>query len=219
MIPDRGASRQADGARAAAIPGHAVFGPDGRRIVQARRQGRLACALLARRPALAFLPWRSRVVQRRIQPQTRHHRHGLRQPLTGRQQFQRRIGAVGDHDQQAFGQPGAHLDNHLARPIGELFVTLPAFLMVALRRRQHRQERQRPHPLRPRDGRQQHHAHPAKPTGLDEKRFARPHRIAVDAPGRNLRPTPPFDVVVDAEHHRAHRPARKPPPAGAAAHH
>ena len=58
-------------------------------------------------------------IERRIQAQLCHDCHGFRQALTGGRQGQGCIGTIRRHDQWAFGQPGPHLRDHLARPIGE----------------------------------------------------------------------------------------------------
>ena len=58
------------------------------------------------------------------------------------QQVQNGVAAVGYQYQGSPGQPAPELQNHLAGPIGELFVPLPPFPVKPLRRCQHRQERQ-----------------------------------------------------------------------------
>jgi hypothetical protein len=79
---------------------------------------------------------------------------------------------------------------------------LPALLMVALRRSQHGEERQRPHPLRPRHARQQLQRDPAQATGLHEVFLTGAHRITVDAFGSDLRPATPLDRIVQPHQHR-----------------
>jgi hypothetical protein len=122
------------------------------------------------------------------------------QALAGGQQFDSCIAAVGHYDQHPLGQPHTKLRDHLTSPVGELLVTLAALLMVALGGRKDGQKGQRPHPLGPRNGGEQHHTQPAQPAGFDEERARGAHGVAVDALGLDFGPTATLDMVVEADH-------------------
>ena len=109
------------------------------------------------------------------------------------QQVQNGVAAVGYQYQGSPGQPAPELQNHLAGPIGELFVPLPPFPVKPLRRCQHRQERQGPDPAGPRNGGQPHQTNPAQPAGFYEMALAGTDPISVNAFGRN--PLPPGGVL------------------------
>ena len=49
--------------------------------------------------------------------------------------------AISDNDQLALWDPPAHLYQHLARPVGKLFMRPSTPLVIAFRRSQHRQKR------------------------------------------------------------------------------
>ena len=66
VIPDSCATHQFDRALEVAIAGHGDRLPRCGRVVAAVRQAGLASTFLARRTALAWLPFRRRVVERRI---------------------------------------------------------------------------------------------------------------------------------------------------------
>ncbi len=77
----------------------------------------------------------------------------------------------------------------------------PPLLMVALRGGQHREERQAPDALRPGNRGQEMHGEPAQSARLDEVALARPHRVAIDPFGCDLRPPAPFNRVIHPHHH------------------
>lgn len=199
MIPDCSVRSQTKPTCSAAIPDDSMLSPDGRRVVYTCGQVWLPCTLLAWRTAFARLPRRGRIIQRCIQPQPSHHRYGPRQVLTGGQQFQGRIRTVSSNDQPPLGQPCIQLNDHLARPIGEQFVLVLAPLVISLRKRQHRQEGQGPHPLRSGNRNQQHNTKPTKPTRLDEERLARPHGVSIDSPCGNFGATSSFNMIINPE--------------------
>ena len=118
------------------------------------------------------------------------------------QQVQDRVATVTYHYQRPVGQPATELEDHLPGPIGQLFVPLPPFLTVALRRSQHRQERQSPDPARPGNGCQPHQTNPAQAAGLDKMASTGTHRIPVNAFGSNLLPAAAFYGLVSPKDQR-----------------
>src|ERR1039457_4466604 len=71
--------------------------------------------------------------------------------------------------------------------------------MIALRWRKHRQKRQGPDPLGPRNRSQQHHGYPAQPTGFYKEFLARSHRITIDPSCRNLLSSTPLNRFIDPD--------------------
>jgi hypothetical protein len=132
-------------------------------------------------------------------------RHRLAQPCRVGQQLQGRVGRVSDDDQRAVGEPAPELADHLAAPVGERLVTPAALPVVAFGRCQHRQERQGPDAPGPGDRRQELHRDPAQAAGLDKVRFARPHRIPIDAFGGDLGAAAPLDGLIQAHDNRVVR--------------
>ena len=151
-----------------------------------------ALAFLARPPLGAGLTLRGRLVQRGVQAQTDNQAQlagQLRQPKQPQNGGKL---AVGDDHQQPVRQPAPQLHHHLPAPVEHFLVRPRLAFIKAFRRRQAGEKWQRPHPPGPRNGRQQHQAQPAQPTGLHKMRMARTHRIAVDAFGFDFRPAPAF---------------------------
>ena len=95
--------------------------------------------------------------------------------------------AVGECDDALVWQPPGNLQQPLPGTIDQRLEADTAPVDPALQRHQYGQERQRPDPLRPRYWYQQHRRQPAQPACLDEMAMARAHRIAVNAPCRDLR--------------------------------
>ena len=171
-------------------------------VLQALGQGRLARPLLAGATDGARRAVWGGVVQGRIQPQPGDDHHRVAEPRTGGQQRQRRVGTVGHRHHGPVRQPAPQLAQHLAAPVREGLMALPALLMVARRRRQHGEERQGPHLLGPRHAGQQLQRHPAQATRLHEVPLTGAHRITVEAFGGDLRPPPAFDRVIQPHEHR-----------------
>ncbi len=204
MVVHKGPARrcrcQPHPSRCAAIPAYGGVLPVCGRVAEALLQGRLSCALLARPSRSPCWMSIGRVVQGRIQAQARDYGNGVGQALTGGKQFERSVAAVGHTNQHTLGQPLTDLRDHLTRPVGALFVALAELLMAAFGGRQHGQKGQCPDTLRPRNGGEQHQTQPTQAAGRDEERTRGAHRVAVDAFGLDLGPTPARAMVVEAEH-------------------
>jgi len=202
--PDGGLRTDLEAALGHAIPAaDAERLPSRVRIRQHLSQGRQAGALLARPSPGAGLARRHRLVERGIKAQA----SDADQPLADQagQQIQGSKAAVTNEDDLTIGQPSAGLQRHLPRPVGQSLVAHATFAAIPRRGRQHGQERQRPNPPCPSDGRQQHQAEPAKAGGLDEEGLRRAHRVTIDAFGTDPLAATPLDGVIDTQQYRATR--------------
>jgi hypothetical protein len=114
--------------------------------------------------------------------------------------------AIADKDEVAPRQPVADLQGKLPPNVEQRLVLTTLLVTGPLGGDKGGEERQRPNPLSPRDGCDQHQAHPAQPARLHEVGLRRAHRIAVDA----ARPDAPAPAALDGvvEGHD-HRPARR----------
>jgi hypothetical protein len=121
------------------------------------------------------------------------------------QKIQRGIAAIGDEHQRTFRQPAPELQQHLTPPVEQRFVTLPPFLVITLRRSQHRQEGQSPHSSRPGDFDQQHKAEPAQTAGFHKVRMRAAYRIAIDAARLDFSTPASLDGVIESYQNRAGR--------------
>jgi hypothetical protein len=104
------------------------------------------------------------------------------------------------HHQRTVWQPALRLEYYLTRPIGKSFRPASPLFPVPFGGSQHGQKRQCPHTLGPRNLSQEHEAEPAQPTGFDEMRIRRAHRIAIDAARFDLASPTPLDRVIQAQH-------------------
>ena len=88
-------------------------------------------------------------IQGGIEAQPGDHRYGLGQGLADAEQVQYRVGAVSHHHYGAMRQPASQQYDHLAGPVGELFVASSPPGVESLRGRQHGEEGQKPSGDRP----------------------------------------------------------------------
>ena len=126
----------------------------------------------------------------------------MSQRLAAVEQVEDGVAAVAHQHQGTLRQPAAQLQDHLPRPVGELFMAASALPVVACRGRQHGEKGQGPIASRPGDLAQPHQGDPAQAAGLDHLRPAGAHRIAVDAQGFDFRAATPLQGFVDAEDQR-----------------
>ena len=142
-------------------------------------------------------------IQGGIEAQPGDHRYGLGQGLADAEQVQYRVGAVSHHHYGAMRQPASQQYDHLAGPVGELFVASSPPGVESLRGRQHGEEGQSPVATGPRDVAQPHHGYPAQAAGLDMAGPGGAHSVAVDAAGADARTPAPFNGLVNAEDQRS----------------
>ena len=140
-------------------------------------------------------------IESRIHVKANNHGHRVFELAQLPKQLNHGKTAVGHHDQLAFRQPSASLKDPLTSPFRKLFMPANFALIIPLRRRQDRQERQGPGASSPRDRRQQHQAEPAQTTGFDKMSMRRSNWIAIDSFGFDLRSSSPFDRIVQAHNH------------------
>ena len=206
MIPDRRSSRDLENASFIAIPiGHRQPGPARRFVFEHLGELGQRASFLGRPSALsrtAFKRWREEV---RVEPQPRDETD-----MTANRgdQIERCETGVGDDDDLAIWHPSPNLENGLASPIGQLFVTVLACGVVTFGRRQNCQEGQGPAPPRPWNGNHGHERKPAQAARLDEMTVRGAHGVAIDAARGDLAAPATFDCVVDPDYHR---PARQEP--------
>ena len=101
-------------------------------------------------------------------------------------QIERRETGVGDDDGLAIWRPSPNLENSLASPIRQLFVTAPACRVVTFGGRQNGQEGQGSASPRPWNGSHGHEREPAQAARLDEMTERGTHGVAIDATAGNL---------------------------------
>ena len=132
MIPDAGPRDDFNHAFALAIPArHPHRLPARPGVGQDLRQGREPFPFDPRSTELSGPSRGCWFVERRIETQAGDEADGGSQAATGSKQGEHSIGAVGHHDQQAVGQPAAHLRDQLASPVREPLVPEPSLLTGA----------------------------------------------------------------------------------------
>ena len=189
-------------ALAPAVPVRHADPPPGRVRLGARRSAerRQALALAAAGGRLARPARRCRLVQAGVEAQAGDDSRPCRRTAPRSSRAAKLLSATA-----TMRRPGSQrrsCSKRLPPPVGQRLVPPAALAVVALRGGEHGQERQRPDAPRPGDGRQQHEREPAQAAGLDEVAARGAHRVAVDALGRDLRPAPALDRVVEADHDR-----------------
>ena len=118
------------------------------------------------------------------------------------QEFECRIPSVGNYDYAPVRQPAAQLDDHLARPVGDLLVPPSHLLVVALCGSKRSENGQSPGAMRPGNVRQPHQADPAQTARSDQVSLARAHCIPEHPLGADATATSAFQSLVYAEHQR-----------------
>ena len=178
--------------------------PGCRGVRQTLLRARSSGTFQARPSLLSRLALRSQVPQLRIHSQARHQAD-VWQAADQLEQVEHSKAAIGDKDDRAVRQPARHQLKDLPGPLSQFLMLAPALSVVAFRRAEHRQEGQAPNATGPRHTDQQQTAQPTQAARFDKVRTTRPHRIAVDASGTDLLPTPPLNRVIQAADHFASR--------------
>jgi len=201
--PNRCTGRYFDFSSSLAIPiRNDHFLPTSLNIFLDLLQSGQAFALLARPAILSRRALGSRFIQSCIQPKTGDQGDRMGKFGHSQQEIEGSKAGIHYHNQFSAWQPASGLQKHLPGPVGQLLVSSLALFIVPFRWSQYCQEGQRPDPLRPRNGCQQHQAQPAQATGFDKMTVAGAHRIPIDPFGLDLGSPATFYGIVQSHHHR-----------------